>query len=84
MNLCPYKFHMLSLTLFLPFTANVVCSVVCLCILVAYIANNMNPDQTAPLGAVWSGCIVFASKVKLILKCISIYAADVIIGRRHF
>ena len=23
-------------------------------------ANTMNPDQTAPLGAVWSGFIVFA------------------------
>ena len=23
-------------------------------------ANTMNPDQTAPMGAVWSGSIVFA------------------------
>ena len=23
-------------------------------------ANNMNPDQPAPLGAVWSGYILFA------------------------
>ena len=23
--------------------------------------NNMNPDQTAPKGAVWSGFIVFAT-----------------------
>ena len=23
-------------------------------------ANSMNPDQTAPLGAVWSGTIMFA------------------------
>ena len=28
------------------------------------IANNMDPDQTAPLGAVWSGFIVFASMIK--------------------
>ena len=30
------------------------------------IANNMDPDQTAPLGAVWSGFIVFASIMKLV------------------
>ena len=30
--------------------------------LVAYIANNMDPDQTASLGAVLSGFIVFACK----------------------
>ena len=29
-----------------------VCSLICLSILSAYIANNVNPDQTAPLGAV--------------------------------
>ena len=46
----------------------VVCSSFCLCILVAYIANNMDPDQTAPLGAVWSGLIVFASMIKLVLS----------------
>ena len=26
-------------------------------------ANNMNPDQTAPFGAVWSGFILFAIKI---------------------
>ena len=26
-------------------------------------ANTMNPDHTAPLGAVWSGSIEFAIKV---------------------
>ena len=31
------------------------------CILVDFIANNMDPDQTAPLGVVWSGLIMFAS-----------------------
>ena len=35
--------------------------VICLCTLEAYIANNMDPDQTAPLGAVWSGLLVVAS-----------------------
>ena len=32
---------------------------------IAYIANNVHPDQTAPLGAVWSGFIVFVIMVKL-------------------
>ena len=40
------------LTFFPPFTTIVVCFLSCLCILIAYIANSMNPDQTAPLGAV--------------------------------
>ena len=31
----------------------------------AYIANNMNQDQTAPFGAVWSWFIVFASIVSV-------------------
>ena len=26
-------------------------------------ANTMNPDQTAPKGAVWSGSILFAIKI---------------------
>ena len=50
--------------------AYVVCFLICLCTLVAYIANTMNPDQTAPLGAVWSGFVVFAFKNKIILECI--------------
>ena len=29
-----------------------VCSLICLSILSAYIANNVNPDETAPLEAV--------------------------------
>ena len=32
---------------FLPFMRIVICSLICLCILIAYIANNMDPDQTA-------------------------------------
>ena len=31
---------------------------------VDYNANNMAQDQTAPLGAVWSGFILFASMSK--------------------
>ena len=34
----------------------------------AYFANNMDPDQTAPLEAVWSGFIVFASMIKSSVK----------------
>ena len=28
-------------------------------------ANSMDPDQTAPIGAVYSGSILFASKLNL-------------------
>ena len=55
---------------------------VCLCCLVAYIANNMDSDQTAFKGAVWSGFIVFAYMIKSSLKWTWIYAADV--KSRHF
>ena len=51
--------------------------VVCSYSLVAYIANTMDPDQTAPKGAVWSGSIVFASMIKSSLKSNWIYTADV-------
>ena len=34
--------------------------------LVAYIANTVSPDQTAPKGAVWSGYIVFAAIIKVV------------------
>ena len=58
---------------------NVVCSLICLCTQYAYTANNMNPDQTAPLnnmnpdqiaplGAVLSGFMVFASMLKVSLS----------------
>ena len=40
------------------------CPLIYLSTLIAYIANNMDPDQTAPLGAVWSWFIVFAYMVK--------------------
>ena len=38
-----------GLILFLPFITTVICSLVCLCTLVALISNDMNPDQTAIL-----------------------------------
>ena len=34
--------------------------------LVAHITNDMYPDQTSPIGAVWSGFIVFASMTKVV------------------
>ena len=40
----PFSF----LTLFLPFTINVVCSLIFLCTLVTYIENNVDADQTDP------------------------------------
>ena len=38
------------LNLFPLFTTTAICSLICLCTLVAYFANNKNPDQTAILG----------------------------------
>ena len=46
-----------NLTLFQPFTTIVICSLICLYNLEACIANNMNPDQTAPLGAVFASMV---------------------------
>ena len=52
---------------------------VCLCTLVAYIANSMDQDQTAPIGAVWSRFILFASHDKSSLEwIIRKYSADMI------
>ena len=55
-------------------------SLFCLCTLVAYIANNMDPDQTAI-----SGFIVFACVIKLVWSAFDnrLYAADVK-SRQHF
>ena len=36
--------------------------------MVAHIADNMDPDQTAHLGAVLPGSIVFVSLVKVVLS----------------
>ena len=43
----------------------------------------MDPDQTAPKGAVWSEPLLFAYMKKSNMKCTWIYAADVK-GRLHF
>ena len=68
---------------FLPFTAVVSCSLVCLWTLVACIVNNMDPDQTAPLGSslIMTHSVCFHGE--RILECFLMYAADVI-SRQHF
>ena len=38
-----------------------------------YVANSMNPDQTAPRGAVWSGSTLFVCMLKLVLDVIGNY-----------
>ena len=49
-----------QLTLFPPFLLSSA--------LLAYTAIIMHPDQTAPLGAVWSGFLVLATMVKVFLS----------------
>ena len=57
---------------------------ICLYTLVRYVVNNkdpdnnMDPDQTAPEGTVWSGSILFPSWVKVFWKAYTIwmYADD--------
>ena len=45
--------------------------------------NSVDPDQTAPIGAVWSGSILFAFKLKLVINVRQLFAADDF-SRRHF
>ena len=54
-----------ALSIFPLFMTIVAWSQVCPWTLMAYIANSMDTDQTARLGAVWSGFILFASIIKL-------------------
>ena len=51
--------------LFLTFQTTVICFLICRFTLEANIANNMYPDQTALLGAVWSGFMLFAAMIKV-------------------
>ena len=46
-------------------------------------ANSVDPDQTAPIGAVWSGSTLFASMLKFVSNVRQLYAADDF-SRRHF
>ena len=76
-NKPPYLYKAVLLALILSFTLLVLYSFICFCTLVAYVASNLHPDQTAPLG---SGLKIFVSMVKVqcILECIWIYAADIL------
>ena len=68
----------MNLTFFPQFMTIVVFSLFCLCTFKACIANNINPDQTAPEVAVLSWLIVFASMIKFAWS-----AADVL-SREYF
>ena len=46
-------------------------------------ANSVDPDQTAPIGAVCSGSTLFASILKLVSNVTQLFAADDF-SRRHF
>ena len=46
-------------------------------------ANSVDPDQTAPIGAVCSGSTLFASILKLASYVGQLFAADNF-SRRHF
>ena len=45
--------------------------------------NSVDPDQTAPIGAVWSGSTLFASILKFVVNVWQLFAADDF-SRRHF
>ena len=45
--------------------------------------NSVDPDQTAPIGAVYSGSTLFASILKLISNVRQLFAADYF-SRHHF
>ena len=61
------------------------CRLLCLLlgILKVISSNSVDPDQTAPKGAVWSGSTQFAGMQKIGLKSLQEYSADDI-NRRHF
>ena len=45
--------------------------------------NSVDPDQTAPIGAVLSGSTLFASILKFVSKARQLFAADEF-TRSHF
>ena len=45
--------------------------------------NSVDPDQTAPIGAVRSGFTLFASILKFVSNARQLFAADDF-SRRHF
>ena len=54
-----------NLTLNAPIATKVVCFSRLLKYLKAFMANSVNPDQTAPIGVVCSGSMLFASILNL-------------------
>ena len=46
-------------------------------------ANNVDPDQTAPVGAVCSGSMLFASILRFVSNVRQLFAADNF-SRRNF
>ena len=46
-------------------------------------AKCVDPDQTAPIGAVCSGSTLFASRLKFVSNARQLFAADDF-SRRHF
>ena len=76
------SFNVLSgLTLKAPIATKVPASRLQKCLRSLY--DSVNPDQTAPIGAVWSGSILFASILKFVSKVRQLLAADDL-SRRHF
>ena len=63
-----------NLTLKLPITTIVICFVICLWFLQSLFANSVDPDQTAPLGAVWSGSTLFTSMLNRFEKFARIFS----------
>ena len=45
--------------------------------------NSVDPEQTAPIGAVCSGSTLFASILKFVINVWQLFAADDF-SRRHF
>ena len=52
---------------------NVICFIIWVYTFVAFIANNMDPDQTADLVAVWSGFLLFGIHDEGDQGCIWVY-----------
>ena len=46
--------------------------------------NSADPDQTAPVGAVWSGCTLFACILNLVSNVRQWFVADEDFSRQHF
>ena len=61
MELLVFAISFIQLTLNAPITTRVVCLSRLLKCLEASLANSVDPDQTASIGAVCSGCTLFVS-----------------------